>query len=1450
VPTLEEELLFALQDRPLDLLERCVCYIHKVPYKAILKQRAISQHDGEAGGYAKLCHIRDTLIPSLGWKMHVYSTTTTCDVKVGYTEEKEQQYVMGLCQQFYGDMLKLIQTRRPVRPASYRKHRMGEALQHLSHCNMFSDLQEYESKETENIKNYVLQDTSRRPLVVVGEPACGKTVLLASCAKKIRSWHEYSDPTLVIRFVSMFGYPPSLSRFLSGLCQQLADIYHRDIPVHLKSVHEIREFFADLLSESTKQAPVILILDAVDHLKVEENCQNFRWLPFPLPPYAKIILSLTRGINAESDLLLTSHEDHILLLEVKPLRKQCNESLKVSLMKRNRKVTSGQQVYVNRSLAANTSPLQMLLVFKEVMSWRSHHEVDEKSIGETLYETIENMFLKLELKYSYAVVSRALSYITLSRCGIAETELVDMLSADGVVLAQLYDLHDSVGTLRVPDWVVANIIFDLESCLSYRIDTGFQIVCWANGLYHSVVYNKYLSLSGMVNTLHENMGNYFSGRWACGRSKPIYLTQTQNPPVELPKSLSVDPNVQARIYVDCQLPSQPWNFTVKSGHHPFDIYNIRKASELPFHLMACGKLDILHNDVLMTLLYYKVLIKAGLLYSLIDSVDRAAELTDREEMYFIGNLLKEIKCVLQENPDSLEVTLQSKMASRLSTYPCLLKLIKQSYVEGFKSSSIDVLTTPLIDVQPTKVNLPESSSVVKILELKMKPWLVLVCGNGSVYSWELTKDLALIFKVPGLAQVRDVAVESEGRYLALYTNEHTFVILDCSSWVILQEIPCTSNDGTVLTLKNVHLSETSLFACFMNSPMYRMYDVKSGAVTEEIVFPEDITFFGCDSSGKYTIVGQKSNIIIFKNQNFSNKIDLCQGTLMLPIGRVHVLDSQVYVIDKVSNINVWDIDDPTEPRLVDELYTQEENNEVISSELTVEWLLICRSQSIDVWRTADWEKTSFRPPESSRFIWCVFSKSCEEIMAGAENGSVVFTWNRESGQCMSILHLEHGERTLFNQYLPVRSCVAVTTTSSLMLWDMNAVVTSTAFSQSGRPIKQLIYCPQRSAAYTADGSNMVCGWDILSGKITSMFSHVAPIELMTLMDSGELLVTSTMSGDLYVWLTETGENIHRIQGNNVSQLLTTPNTNLIASLCEHGVSRVWNPATGNIVCKIYVYLHQAVITPPGTFLVGLHNGTLLTVGLWAGSVGKRFPLLKQTSDIIVGFQCLKSTQDFLVVVTAGGDLYTWDVVEETICHQVKLPIDFSPLQRFFQVSANGKVTVLTVNKTVHVFCTQSGTLGVFHTPNTILHQHLSDDGNYFVYVCDGHQSSCKCSFHTNPTLNVMKVVNGEEVGHCYLGKTPTALATSDDDHTVCVGYSDGTLGLYSVADVKLRNTRTDKLSWILWFREHETSFHTWIGHRTVQTLTPLRLIFGIMCWRRLYAALRLSHHQYKILATN
>ncbi|KAM8977691.1 NACHT and WD repeat domain-containing protein 2-like [Pelodytes ibericus] len=1394
---LEEELLFVSRVCPTDLLQRCLCYIHRVPYKAILRNRTrLEQAEmGLLDGYDKLCHIRDTLIPSLALcgGMHVYSTTTTCDVKVGYTEQKEQRYVTGLCQQFYADMLKLIQDRRPVHP-SPGKTRTEVALQHLSLCDTFSELQQYESKETEYIKGYILQDTNRGPLVVFGEPGCGKTVLLASCAKKIRYWHEASDPVLVIRFLSMFGEPIHSNSLLRSLCQQLSDIYQRHLPTHLEDPDELGQFFADVLCASTKQRPLVLILDAIDHLNAEVNILIPHWLTRPIPQFTKIILSVTQEKCVNCDLVKSLGHKHVLTLEVRPLKRGCNESLKLSLIRHDRKITSGQQVYVNRALASDTSPLHMLLLLKEAIGWKSHREIDEMSLGRNVYKNIENLFHKLELKYGYAVLSRALSYISLSRSGIAEVELVDIMSADDMVLGQLYHLDDTVGVLRVPDWLVANILLDLKSCLSQRIVAGFRLMCWTNGLYQKVVWGRYLSTPEVLHQLHANMCHYFSGRWACGRSKPISLEEITDPLNDGSTLRSTGSSAPAKIYVDSQLPSQPWVFAVQSGHRSFDIGNVRKAYELPFHLKECRKLDNLYNDVLMALPYYKVLLKAGLLHLLLDSMEEAARITDREEVYVIWDLLKEGRCLLRENPDNVDVLLQSKMVPLVSTHPCLLKLVKQLYYKGRKSSSVVVLNTPLIKAQVTKVQFQETSSVVGILEIKAKPCLIVVFENGNVYTWQLRKNLTLVFKFSPLTEITAVFLENEGRCLALCTKSNSFVVLDCSSWAVLHEFTLE----TEFTPKSFHLTNMGLFLCFKNSPIFRLYKAHSGEIIDEVVFSEEVTFFARDKSGKHTIIGQRGKIFIYDNQNFSLKIDL-PVDLLHSIGDVYIQQCIVYIIDREGNINVWDIKDPEEPQLLDELYTAEENNEMISSEITPEWLLICRSQNIDVWRTSDWEKSQFKPPTGSKLLCCVLSHSCEEIIAAVENGSSIFIWDRESGQCMSMLHLGCGELSRFTKCLQLSILVGVTTGRLLMVWDLKSVVTATSFFQTGRPIESLLLCPQWNAAYTSDGSDMVCRWHMSSTKIRMLFLHGDRVEMMKLTANGDRLVTAVVSGDLYVWVTETGENVFYVQGNPVSQLLVTPNDNLMVTLCENGVSRVWNPTTGNLVCNIHVCLRQALITPEGTFLVGLKDDglkddKLLAVNLWSGFVHKKFHMDNDKPDPIVAFQCLRSHPNFLILLTCGGDLYTWDVVEETVCHQVKLPIDISQPTNFFQVSFNGKIIVLTVNKTVNVLNTQEGKLGIFYAPGTILHQHLTDDGEYLIYVCHAvDHNNCDCGFHSNPILHVRKVFYGEEVGHCHLGKMPSSFTVSREDRTVCLGFEDGSLGLYSIANINEANSRVEHL---------------------------------------------------------
>ncbi|KAM4702112.1 NACHT and WD repeat domain-containing protein 2-like [Discoglossus pictus] len=1000
---LEDELMFALQDSPPDLLDRCICYIHKVPYKAFQKQNERTTGDT----YGKLCHIRDTLLPSLAGTggLRVYSTTTTCNNKVGYTKEKQQQYVDGLCRQFYDDMIALIKCKVPKNQV-YRKKRNEEAMQHLSLCRMYSELQWYECKETETIRKYIMDESSKKPLVVIGESCSGKTVLLASCAKKIHNWLKDSNAALLVRFAHQFTDTMSLGSLMSGLCHQLADIFQKDISTQYDDVNKLRECFVELLSASSKKRPVILIIDAIDQVTYDGNLQTFWWIPVPVPEFTKIIVSVTKERSKECDIVKLLHQNQILLLEVKPTRKECNDTLRLKLLENKRRITSGQQMYVNKSLESHTSPMQMLLLYKEVMGWKSHQDIDDYSIGEDMQDIITRLFHKLEVKYGYQLVSRVLSYISLSRSGIGEAELVDLLSSDDMVLAQLYPLDQMVGILRVPDWIVANILLDLQDCLSQRVMTSCRLVCWTNCNYQQVVIKLYLSSQELIHKLHTNVCHYFTGRWAYGRAKLMSIKQMNQPLYKDPM-----PNlhtVAPKIYVDRQLPSQPWFFNGQSSHQNTSTGNIRKAYELPFHLTECGKLDDLYNKILIVLPYYKVLLNSGQLHALTQNIDKFTHLTGRKEIYFICDILKETECLLKENPDTLDMVMKAKIMPILSAYPELLKIMKQVYQDDIRMSPIVLQHSPLVEV-----------------------------------------------------------------------------------------------------------------------------------------------------------------------------------------------------------------------------------------------------------------------------------------------------------------------------------------------------------------------------------------------PVISLFQHNDLVEIMKLTADGEFLITSVASGDLYVWETTTGENIHHIQSDPVSQLLITPNGNFVVSLCQNGISRVWKPLTGNTICTIHVCLSQAAITPESTFIIGLHEQGLLAVSLWSGCVSKQFQCPEKSSSILA-FQCLMSHPDFVVLITSGADFYTWNVVEETICHHLNLPTHFSKPYDWFHLSYNGNIIIMTVDKTINLLSSQDGKLGVLHAPSTILHQHLTKDGKYLLYVCYTDQHGCDCNFHSNPVLNLIKVFNGENLETCHLGKMPSAMTVSEDDSTVCVGFEDGTLGLYSIDEMldsskKMRN---------------------------------------------------------------
>ncbi|CAJ0927348.1 unnamed protein product [Ranitomeya imitator] len=1383
---LEDELLFGLQNSPERDLERSVCYIHKVPYRAILKQRGKAETSGRGPpeGYSRLCHLRDVFIPDMSYTkgLHVYSTTTTCDVKVGYTEEKEQVYIEGLCRQLYGDMVKMID-RHVSRCPGPLKNGAEEVLYHLSLCRMYLDLQEYEIREEENIRRYIAHDESRKPMVVAGEPGCGKTVLLASCGKKVRLWLRDADPAVVIRFIPPFGEPLTLSNLIMGLCQQLSNIYRKVVPANVDDTAMLVEYFWSLLSASSKQSPLILILDGVENLIHRSDEEPFCWLPSSLPQFTKIIVSITEDKSSKQN-QRSQEQDEVLILHVKPTRKQCNDHLKMKLLNNQRKITSGQQVYVNRSLGSHTSPLQMLQLFKEVKEWKSHHDVDSQTLGENAYQSTERFFQKLEKKYGYEFFSRMMSYIKLSRCGIGEVELVDVLSADDVAITQLYHVNDSVGTLRVPDWLIANILRDLKDRIASRVVTGSRLLWWTHRLYQQVVAERYLQSQEMICELHANMSDYFGGRWARGRAKSLSTNQRKNPQAKEQnfKSVSALDNRLVKIYVDRQLPSQPWSF---NGQR-MAIYNIRKAFDLPYHLRESGKLDNLYSDVLMVVPFYKTLLNTGHINLLIHIVENAAVTLEREEVHLIHNMLKQTRCLLHDNPNDFEMILQSNMVPLVFLYPCLSRFAKQIYSEAMKNSFLIILNSAQIQLAPTKVEFRESPKIITILEITAKPQLVVVLQDGRVYTWSRIKKPDLVYQLLQNMEVISATLENEGLHLALSTSQRSIVLLDCSSWTFLNEICDTTKEAKAIPRGHL-LYRSMLFLCFVDSPLVSVYNVRSGSLLKEVTFAQNVTYFATVGNGDI-VIGQIGAILIY-DHFFSEKVSLQMDTSKIGIRDVYMHGSDVYVIDIEGHLRIWSIADPSKAKLLDECYSDEVNTYVISTELFTKYLLICRVTTLDVWETLTLEKSSFRPPRKGKFISSVLAPSEEQVIAILENVPSLFVWSLKSGHCISMIDVHAGILTHITKSRPLNVLGAITESNVLLLWDLETITCPTSFFKTGRPVRSLHFCPGEGNAYTTDGSGTVCQWDIPSSKIKSFFQHRDPVEIISVTSNNEFLITWGTSR-LYVWDTDTGINRHCIQCTSVSQLLIVPNSNFVVTLCKDGVSRVWRPKTGTTVCKIHTPLNQGIVTDEGTFVVGLNGNRLLAISLWSGYVSREFRSNGQ--DSIVAFRCLHGNPDFVVLLTSSAEIYTWNMVEETFCHFSEVSIPSPILGCSFEVSSNGDIIVITVGGEVNVVQTVDHKHCVLRYSTSILHQHLTSDGRHLIYILHNNPvPHCECDFHRNPTLNVMEVMNGKRVAHSHLGKVPCAMTVTDHDGTVCVGFEDGTLGLYSIVGRMKGNRRIE-----------------------------------------------------------
>ena len=241
-----------------------------------------------------------------------------------------------------------------------------------------------------------------------------------------------------------------------------------------------------------------------------------------------------------------------------------------------RTILEKQKNYVMDAFQKCPLPLYLKLASDEALRWKSYTTDADIHLEGTVREIIDGLFERLERRHGKLLVSHALAYVTASKNGLTGPELEDLLSLDDEVLNDVYQ-YWTPPIRRLPSLLWIRIRSDIGDYLIERGADRAQVVFWYHRQFIEAAQARYLK-DGKATKIHANMSDYFLGKWSDGAKKPFIDKEGKE------------------ISMDRLVPKQPLMFDSSGGDK--QIYNLRKLSELPFHLLLSGNLEKMKDECL------------------------------------------------------------------------------------------------------------------------------------------------------------------------------------------------------------------------------------------------------------------------------------------------------------------------------------------------------------------------------------------------------------------------------------------------------------------------------------------------------------------------------------------------------------------------------------------------------------------------------------------------------------------------------------------------------------------------------------------------------------------------------------------------------------------------------------------------------------------------------------
>lgn len=992
----------------------------------------------------------------------------------------------------------------------------------------------------------------------------------------------------------------------------------------------------------------------------------------------------------------------------------------------------------------------------------------ESSLPGGVHSSISALLDHLEQKYGSAMVGRAVSYLSLSRTGLTEAELADLLTRDHRVLsAYLWTGGEAPSLTQVPQTDVETLLLDLRRVLIGRTVAGLRVYSWVSRHFKLVITKRYLLISEARRDIHSAMADYFSGGGSWGPRSRL-LRQKSFPS-------------------DRQLSSQL--FDLPSSSRERRRVNVRKILELLHHLQECERWEEMEEDVLMSFRFHQAMIEAGLLEDLVALLESEDGRLFRERA-FIASILKSSACFLQTSPLQLPTVMETNLLPYQGVFPPLkvyfsdLQLQRRDS-EGLVGVALCPAPSSTPPVRCLEFNPGDSGTSVAEVAVTDCGVVAQVLDDGSAWFWVGPGfEVAKLSVTSEPQQLRFAGVKTSGQFVLLSTlcNRLFFWNVSGLETFVPLQVHLDPNQQGPTKAGGFVACQGKLFTWWRNRSLVSMFDVSGEAVRRfqcqscvscSICSPDASHLFCGQQDGSVSLFSTDTGSVLATWSNPSHK-----ATLWMSFSEEK---QEIACGDESGSITLWELAAKT-PRMIQDSCCGSGPDQVLSTDNSGDThsLLVCQAARVSLWDTCSWElQDQFSAPPGRLFTQAVLSKTGSLILASLDLCSSILVWRISTGECVLSLKSTQQPRALLKTASDI---LCADLDAQLTVWDSASVEAAAAAPKMRFGVRDVLVERSGRCFYTADGSETVWRWQMDSGLPHAHVLHADPVDKLCLSPDGLHLVTLS-AGDVYVWRTETGQNVVRVSGSRATDVLVTPNANFGVSLSEHHLSQVWKLSQGSVMCSIRLHLSDAQVSPESTFLIGRHRGDLLAASLWSGSISKRFSCVA-SRELVAAFHTLSQHPDFVLVMCVSGSVYTWNMAEETLCRHFQLPHTFHCRLPDAQISSDGSYALLSVeNRRVNILDLSQGIIFSLKTEGPVLQACLDKTGRYMTYIwsTSRQESGCSCSLHAEPLLTVVRLRDGRRMGSVCLSEEPLCLQVCEQ-LCVFVGFQDGSFGVYWISD--------------------------------------------------------------------